>query len=1300
MGRVGDPYNLQLDASGGTPPYIWTQSGLALGLSLGMSTGVISGTPTTPGTYNFTVTLKDSAMPQGMDTAVLQITIQPGPLTISTNSLPEATAGQPYSFQLNATGGVQPYSWSATGFPSPITVSPSGLISGTPAAAGSFNVTVTVTDSQPATAMRSLTFTVTVPPLQITTSELPPGSLSQPYNFQLTAVGGTPPRTWSAAGLPAGLSMTTAGIITGTPTTAGVFNVTAQVMDSAMSTASRSYTLPIDPGPPRITTTSLPPGTVGQPYSQQMLATAGSPPYAWSATGLPAGLLISTSGLIGGTPTAAGTFNLSVTVTDSEAASDTDPFSLTIQPAPAVLSITTTTLPNGTRTESYTAQVNATAGSPPYTFSFGIGTPPPGLEISPTGNITGTPTASGTFTFNVNVVDNEGAQATKQFIVTIGEPLQFLSEAQLPPAIAGQAYVTAIQAQGGVPPYSFSLTGPGPAGFRLTLDGLLSGTPAAPGALRFPIQVADQLGKTARRDFDLAVAAAGAPFQTSVSEISFSAAMGGDAPPSQSVAITAADGQQRAYAITLDSVSAAGLRAAAPPWLRVDPADGTIPTRVTVTPDPSGLSPGRYAARMTVSAPNNAALQPAVVGVSLTVANQGPQLEAPTSPLEFVAHIDEPGRQSQFVSLRNRGGGGPIDFTAAVVGRSPWIRSVSPAAGQTSPGAAVHVDVQIDTTGLAVGRYRDAIRFTTSGGTVEVPVVAFVSAPGAQLDLSVEGVRFRIREGNTISTQRLVDVINRGAQGTAVRWTATIVRGEEFLDIPVNTGIAVPGDPATLAVRLKPAAAALPAGASYGLIRVADPAAQHSPKYVTVVVEVASAAAPALLDFDSAGAVLVAAPGSPQPRTAAFLIGASSQAPVPFQAVASPVTGDGWLSVSPASGMVSSMASVPVTVTARATNLTAGVYRGEVVLARGAAVVSLNVTFIVAEAVVPPAARSAGRAAGCEPGQLALTHSGLPNNFSVPAGWPATLIVQLHDNCGRAVTSAAMTASFSNGDPVVSLEGDGTGVFSAVWQPVTAMNQVNITVRASAAGFAPASALLIGGVAPNTVPTLARGGTVHNLKPGGALSPGVIAQVFGSAMAAGTGSTGAAPLATNFQGTSVIIGDQRVPLYYVSPGQLVVQVPTELRNVNQHYPVIVAANDVLTVPDRVWVAPLEPGVAAFPDGALIAQHADFSLVTPENPARRGEFLVMYLVGLGATTPPVPSGAPSPLSPLAVPVVSPSLSIDGQPAQIVFAGLTPGFAGLFQINFQVPADARLGEPLDVVVRQGDAASNVTKLTVAR
>ena len=180
-----------------------------------------------------------------------------------------------------------------------------------------------------------------VTPLSITTTSLPAGQTAVAYSTTLAATGGTAPYSWSVktGTLPAGLSLSAAGVIAGTPTTAGAANVTLQVSDGAMTpqTAdSGSLTLAISGGTLKITTTTAALGTVGTAYNFQLAATGGVPPYTWAAASgstLPAGLSLSSAGVVSGTPTAAGTFAPNIAVTDETTTNTTsEPVSFTINP--------------------------------------------------------------------------------------------------------------------------------------------------------------------------------------------------------------------------------------------------------------------------------------------------------------------------------------------------------------------------------------------------------------------------------------------------------------------------------------------------------------------------------------------------------------------------------------------------------------------------------------------------------------------------------------------------------------------------------------------------------------------------------------------------------------------------------------------------------------------------------------------------------------------------------------------------------------------------------------------------------
>jgi hypothetical protein len=149
-GMVGLVYQTTISATGGLAPYTFSVSAgnLPAGLSLAASTGVISGTPTTAGSGAFTIQVSDAETPTITATQAYTVTVIPT-LAIATSSLPAANIGVAYTTSIVATGGVTPYSFAVTAgtLPGGLTLSSTGVISGTPTAAGSFTFTITVTDS-------------------------------------------------------------------------------------------------------------------------------------------------------------------------------------------------------------------------------------------------------------------------------------------------------------------------------------------------------------------------------------------------------------------------------------------------------------------------------------------------------------------------------------------------------------------------------------------------------------------------------------------------------------------------------------------------------------------------------------------------------------------------------------------------------------------------------------------------------------------------------------------------------------------------------------------------------------------------------------------------------------------------------------------------------------------------------------------------------------------------------------------------------------------------------------------------
>src|SRR5262245_27949041 len=230
------------------------------------------------------------------------------PLTITTPSpMPAGVRGVPYSLTLAATGGVKPYTWSI-----PFGVlragltlnASSGAISGTPTTAEPVGFTVRVASSG-TTEVANKDFTLPiVVPLTITTTSMPSGTVTVNYNGPLNATGGLLPYSWSIASgqLPAGLTLSGSNIV-GTPLSEGPSSFTVRVTDNSQpaQTAQASFSIVINPGPITITTTSLPPATVGTAYNQPVTGNGGTTPYHWSivAGNLPAGLNLVGSAITG-----------------------------------------------------------------------------------------------------------------------------------------------------------------------------------------------------------------------------------------------------------------------------------------------------------------------------------------------------------------------------------------------------------------------------------------------------------------------------------------------------------------------------------------------------------------------------------------------------------------------------------------------------------------------------------------------------------------------------------------------------------------------------------------------------------------------------------------------------------------------------------------------------------------------------------------------------------------------------------------------------------------------------------------
>lgn len=362
-----------------------------------------------------------------------------------------------------------------------------------------------------------LSFSITAPPISISTASLPAGAAGVAYSATLSASGGMAPYSWTAvSALPPGLTLLASGTITGTPSATGTFAFTVRVMDASQAAATRTFSLVIAPPPIDITTASpLPPALTGQSYTVTLVVSGGNTPYRWASTQLPPGLRLDpVQGVLSGTPSSTGTFKFAVQVTDAGQLSATKEFSLTVTPPPLAI----TTVPPlfaGTAGTLYAQTFSASGGVPPYTWSITSGSAGM-LTLDPnSGSLQGTPQTVGTLSFTVQVTDRAGAQVSQAFTITVNAPtLSIITSATLPGGTVDAAYTTKLTAAGGTPPYTWTLLSGAVPGITLDASGTLNGTAKSAGTFNISIQARDSQGLTATRTFTIAVAPAPLKFTT------------------------------------------------------------------------------------------------------------------------------------------------------------------------------------------------------------------------------------------------------------------------------------------------------------------------------------------------------------------------------------------------------------------------------------------------------------------------------------------------------------------------------------------------------------------------------------------------------------------------------------------------------------------------------------------------------------------------------------------------------------------------------------------------------------------
>jgi hypothetical protein len=241
-------------------------------------------------------------------------------LSVETSSLPAAAAGQSYETRLTGSGPVPPYTWSTSDtLPPGLTLSPDGVISGTPSTVGTWRFDVTMRESTGSRFFAVRTLTLTVATVVVTSTSVPDAYLGGSYSTKLQRAGGGSFATWRvvSGALPPGMTLTSGGSLSGRPTSLGTYRFAVTVTSGGKTSPAQALTIMVRPM--EIATASLPYATVGRWYSQALTTNGGKGTLTWSLVSgsLPPKLKLGSGGRITGTPTTPGTWTFTVRVTDS-----------------------------------------------------------------------------------------------------------------------------------------------------------------------------------------------------------------------------------------------------------------------------------------------------------------------------------------------------------------------------------------------------------------------------------------------------------------------------------------------------------------------------------------------------------------------------------------------------------------------------------------------------------------------------------------------------------------------------------------------------------------------------------------------------------------------------------------------------------------------------------------------------------------------------------------------------------------------------------------------------------------------
>ncbi|MEO8657542.1 MAG: choice-of-anchor tandem repeat GloVer-containing protein [Bryobacteraceae bacterium] len=1297
---VGVPYHTTCKVAGGAPPYAFsvTPGSLPPGLAFTVSGGVatITGTPTIAGAYNYAVTVTDSSGAHSITKSFSGAIASKLELSCAPMTDP-AVVGVPYRASCTASAGIAPYAWSISSgtLPPGINFTSSGniaTVAGTPATPGTYSFTVKVTNGgdSPETLTSSNVITVVAATLAVPTAPLTfnytvggatpvaqPVSVSGTSGILFTASPGqnswlsvTPsgmvPGTLSIRVNPAGLA---AGTYTGSITVVST-GVTGSPFIIPVTVNVAAGTLAVSPG---LLSFSYQPGDVVTPQTTHIAT--GSVATSFAIIVPPGCEWLSLSALTGTTPAdvavsakasalTAGAHNCALAVTvPGESRTMLVAFSVSgpalrlDPPNNPVLRYTMGDPAPASKTLKLSS--NSTSEGVPFHLSYAC----PWLSITPLSGLTAASLtvavntaglAAGTYSCPISITA-VSASAIPQLTVTLAVASPTISTAPAALSLnARQGSTTAVLR-------NLSVSGPATA-TDLTVTASGGGW----------LAVANSAGKTPA-NITVMANPSGLSAGTYEGSISVNSAAGSKQVPVTLVVssrvvsavpaemtfhiVSGAPAASQVLSVITSDGAAVPLTATATGPLTVTPIAGSANFRVAV--NPAGLPVGLSTGTVVVTASGSST--PIQVAVQVMVDPQPgatPVLSLYPTDLALAAVAGGPAVTGAV--LVNNTGGGTLSVTAttATIAGGPWLSVVS--------GTAV-LSVVADPSDLLPGTYRGEVVVSTSDASIvqRIPVTLSVAAlPG--ILLSRAALSFTAVKGANGTLPQIVDV--SGGNRAKINWTAAMqtLSGGGWLKTTPSAGAL---DPLSVSVDTSN----LSAGTYYGTVAVSAAGTANLQQSVSVQLTVLESDGHLSPVITPAGLLFTGTSGAGGLATQNVSIFSPTGGLAAYSSAV--VTDDQgtWCSLLPGP-------SVQVDFS----KFAAGKHQCAVRLLFEDG--SVSTVTAVALATISNAAASCTTLSG-----VSIKAPG--DGFVIQSSQSTPIEIEVRDNCGQPADGAAVIASFSSHGQV-TLTSVGNGIYRGNWSATglpenIAQLPVILNVTAEPGGSAQISGTLLADQIAITQIAAAVDGAGFQKT----LSPGSWISIFGNNLADSTEYKPGSPLSTVLVGSKALLAGQELPLLYVSENQVNAQIPYGVPT-NTPLQLLMVRGNTVSVPQLVPMASAKPGIFTLNSqgsgqGAIFANTTDGKRYVADgtNRAGQGDVIEIYAAGLGAIDAAgLPGGTAAPTDTL-VRVTAPDLKVTfgGVTAtDIRFAGLAPGYIGLYQVNAVLPAGVQPGPAVSVVI----------------